>query len=89
MEYLETATIIKKIIYMYPVAFKDINDEKIKAIIDVWHEELKKCDYEKTVAKLSDYIKENKYPPSIADIYKPKGRVLTEEEKELIRLARR
>ena len=72
----ETAAIIKKIFYSYPVLFNKMDPE---TTIDIWHEELKNYDYCETMKKTSVFIIENKFSPTIADI--ASGYVPTPEER--------
>lgn len=61
----ETTTVMEKIVYAYPNFFSNIN---LEVMIKVWHEELSDLDFDKTFEKLSGFIKENKYPPTISEI---------------------
>jgi hypothetical protein len=64
MDKKEAALLIKQIDSLYP---GKINLEPLT--VEVWHRALNKQDYEKTVDTLIKYSRENKFPPSVADLF--------------------
>jgi hypothetical protein len=64
MDKKETALLIKQIDSLYPGR---INLEPLT--VETWNQALKKQDYQKTVATLIKYARENKFPPSVADLF--------------------
>jgi hypothetical protein len=60
----QAALLIKKIDALYPGRLS------LEALtVEVWHRVLSDQDYEKTVDALIKYARENKFPPSAADLY--------------------
>lgn len=51
--------------------WKDIEKEEFARMILTWHEYLADVPNEIAKKAMADYVKENSYPPTIADIYKP------------------
>lgn len=51
--------------------WKEIDKAEFAQMIVTWHECLKDVPYEMAQKAMIDYIKENQYPPTIADIYEP------------------
>lgn len=64
MELKETGLIIKQIDSLYPGR---LNLER--STVEIWHRVLGKQDYEKTLDRLVKYSRENKFPPSAADLH--------------------
>lgn len=82
----ETKELFKKIMVVYPT-FKPID---LSEAVNTWAKSLEKCPYRDVLEKLDNYIVENKYPPTIADLHVKssstnswyKGRSYTHEEYE-------
>lgn len=64
MDKKETALLIKQIDSLYPGR---ISLEP--TTVETWNRVLQKQDYTKTIDILINYAKENKFPPSVADLY--------------------
>lgn len=51
--------------------WRDISKVEFAQMIVTWHELLEDMPYEMAKQTMSDYIRENNYPPTVADIYRP------------------
>lgn len=67
MEAKEALELIQMIEAMYP-SFMRGEPEVIKMKIQIWKEELLKQDYYLTKKKLIDYIRTNKFEPTLSEI---------------------
>lgn len=59
----EVFELLKIVIDFYPR--EKVWQEKL----DAWYDTLKNCDYQASLSKLKQYVQDNKYPPTIADVY--------------------
>ena len=71
MDNYEACEIINTIDSLYPNRNNTKSVEEIKLQFKYWISILLTSEYEKTKNKLLEYSKNNKYPPSISDIYSP------------------
>lgn len=62
----EVKELFKFLKYIYP------NFEVTKEKVDIWTELLSDQDFEQVMKRTKDYVKENRYPPAVADLYVPK-----------------
>ncbi|MGG3452529.1 replicative helicase loader/inhibitor [Paenibacillus rhizolycopersici] len=67
--------VFKKLAACYP------NWKIDRDIAETWIDELEAADGEHVEANARDYIRENKFPPSIAEIIKQNERILAERQK--------
>lgn len=67
--------VFKKLAACYP------NWKIDRDIAETWIDELEAADGEHVEANARDYIRESKFPPSIAEIVKPNERILAERQK--------
>jgi hypothetical protein len=51
--------------------WRDISKVEFAQMIVTWHELLEDMPYEMAKQAMSEYIRENNYPPTVADIYRP------------------
>lgn len=70
MEIKQTAMLCIKI-RQATHAWSRESNEAFQQIVQLWHDCLKEMPYEMADKALSDYLRNNTYPPTIADIYKP------------------
>lgn len=54
--------------------------EVTQKMVDVWHKHFKNEDHERVEKNLQRYIRENKFPPTVADIFPRKSPVPSAEE---------
>lgn len=67
----EVGKILNTISTMYQNKFK--YDDPI-ALLEVWHDSLKDCEFDQIYENLKSYFKVNKFPPSVADLIKVEQR---------------
>jgi len=79
MEREAAKKIIKRLAACYP-SWKIDRD-----IAGIWLEELEAADGDHVEANVKEYIKENKFPPSISEIIKPNQRIEANREIEKTR----
>lgn len=63
----ETALLLKHIYVLYPNNFP-IDEDVLPAMIETWTEVLKDRKYEEIFERLIQYAKENRFPPTPADL---------------------
>lgn len=67
MNKTQTAALLDLIKDLFPNFLReDIN--KV-AVFELWHDCLKDCEYDEVIKNLKEYCKENKFPPTISDVY--------------------
>ena len=52
-------------------AWKNESADDFEEVVNAWFECLKDMPYEMARQAVTDYVRENEYPPTVADIYKP------------------
>lgn len=70
MTKVETAEIMVKAKDSFQ-KWRDISKVEFAQMIVTWHELLEDMPYEMAKQAMSEYIRENNYPPTVADIYRP------------------
>lgn len=76
-EVAQICTTIRKATF----AWRNESDQDFMETINVWYECLKDVPFDMAMKAATEYICENNYPPTVADIYKPYKEYL-EEKKE-------
>ena len=67
-------------------AWRNENDKEFMETIKIWHECLKDVPFDMAMKATTEYLKDNSYPPTIADIYKPYKEYLEEKKEKNKRL---
>ena len=52
-------------------AWKNEKDDDFEEIVNAWYDCLKEEPFEMAKKAVTDYVRENNYPPTVADVYKP------------------
>lgn len=68
MTKLETAKILAILTATYPTFYKDMKDEEMDGVIEIWTEMFKDCDYRLVSLAVKELINSYEYPPTIATI---------------------
>ena len=68
MTKLETAKILAILTATYPTFYKDMKDEEMDGVIEIWAEMFKDCDYRLVSLAVKELINSYEYPPTIATI---------------------
>lgn len=61
-------------------AWRNENDAEFMETIKIWHECLKDVPFDMAMKAATEYLRDNNYPPTIADIYRPYKEFLAEME---------
>lgn len=64
----ETLNVLAIIKGAYYYSYNNITEIESGFVFEIWNDSLKDCAYRIVMKALKQYIKTNKYPPSIADI---------------------
>ena len=76
----ETIKIIRQIKAYYPYLYKNITKEDAKEIVEVWHKQFKKIDYELVEMAVDNWGGKKTIAPSIVEIKKSIGDLYSEIE---------
>ena len=69
MNKTETTTLLTIIKMVYPVSYRDVTEDMALATINQWHNMFKDVPYDIMGLTLHQYIKSNKFAPTIADFF--------------------
>ena len=65
----ETRKMLRLLRTAYPRFYQDLDAERVGDVIDLWREMFEVDKFDHVYSAVKEYIKTEKFPPTIADIY--------------------